>query len=89
VSDEGGNAAEVIRTSATWLEHWQFKSKLVVGSARSVGDVLSAAQAWAHIITIQPQFLVKMADHKYTRETVRQFVDDAKKALVMMEARRK
>ena len=25
-----------------------------------------------------------MTDHKYTRETVRQFVDDAQKALEMM-----
>jgi transaldolase len=66
VCDEGGNAAEVIRTSATWLEQWQFKSKIIVGSVRSIGDVLSAAQACAHIITIQSQFLVKMTDHKYT-----------------------
>ncbi|GAI71136.1 unnamed protein product, partial [marine sediment metagenome] len=42
----------------------------------------------AHIITIPPQFLYKMADHKYTRETVRQFVNDAQKALEMMERTR-
>jgi transaldolase len=84
VSDEGGNAPEVIRKSVDWLEHWKYKSKIIVGSIRSVGDVLSAAIAGAHIITIPPQFLNKMADHKYTRETVRQFVTDAKKALDMM-----
>jgi transaldolase len=84
VSDEGGNAPEVIRKSVDWLEHWKYKSKIIVGSIRSVGDVLSAAIAGAHIITIPPQFLTKMADHKYTRETVRQFVTDAKKALDMM-----
>ena len=84
VSDEGGNAAQVIMDAAEWLERWDFKCKLIIGSIRSVGDVLSAAIAGAHIITIPPQFLGKMADHKYTRETVRQFVDDAKKALEMM-----
>jgi transaldolase len=85
VADEGGNAPEVISNSVDWLEHWEYKSKIIVGSIRSVGDVLSAAIAGAHIITIPPQFLTKMVDHKYTRDTVRQFVDDARKALEMME----
>jgi len=88
VADEGGNAVEVIRNSVAWLEHWRYESKLIVGSIRSVGDVLSAAIAGAHIITIPPQFLGKMADHKYTRETVRQFVNDAQKALDKMEKAR-
>ena len=85
VADEGGNAAEVIKNSVDWLERWKFESKIIVGSIRAVGDVLSAAIAGAHIITIPPQFLDKMADHKYSRETVRQFITDAKKALEMME----
>jgi len=84
VADEGGNAVEVIKNSVDWLERWKYNSKVIVGSIRSVGDVLSAAMAGAHIITIPPQFLDKMADHKYTRETVRQFVNDAKKSLEMM-----
>jgi transaldolase len=85
VSDEGGNAVEVIKNSVDWLERWKFKSKIIIGSIRSVGDILSAAIAGAHVITIPPQFLGKMADHQYTRETVRQFVNDAQKALEMME----
>lgn len=88
VADEGGNAVEVIKNSVEWLERWKYDSKIIVGSIRSVGDILSAAMAGAHIITIPPQFLGKMADHKYTRETVRQFIDDAKKALEMMEKAR-
>jgi len=85
VTDEGGNASEVIKNSVVWLERWKYKSKIIVGSIRSVGDVLSAAIAGADIITIPPEFLTRMADHKYTRETVRQFVTDAKKSLEMME----
>ena len=88
VSDEGGNAPEVIRNSAEWLERWKFKSQIIVGSIRSVGDILSAAIAGAHIITIPPSFLTKMADHKYTRETVRQFVSDAEKTLDMMKLKK-
>ncbi len=84
VSDEGGNASEVIKNSADWLRRWEYESRIIVGSIRSVGEILQAAIAGAHIITIPPQFLTRMADHKYTRETVRQFVTDAQKALEMM-----
>jgi transaldolase len=85
VSDEGGDAFEIISSSVDWLERWQFGSKILVGSIRSVGDVLQAALAGAHTITIPPEFISKMADHKYTRETVRQFIDDASKTLEMMK----
>ncbi len=89
LSDEGGNAPEVIRNCVTWLERWKFPSRIIVGSIRSVGDILTAAIAGAHIITIPPEFLGKMADHKYSRETVRQFVNDAQKALDMMARARR
>jgi len=46
---------------------------------------LNAAMAGAHVVTIPPQFLDKMADHRFTRETVRQFTTDARKALELME----
>jgi transaldolase len=85
LSDEGGNAAEVIRNAADWLERWEYPGRLIIGSIRSVGDILSAAIAGAHIITIPPPFLMKMADHKYTRDTVRQFVADAQKATEQMK----
>ena len=84
VADEGGNSPEVIAESVEWLERWEYKSKLIVGSIRSVGDILNAATAGAHIITIPPQYLSKMADHKYTRETVKEFIADAQNALKSM-----
>jgi len=88
VGDEGGNAPEVIRNSVEWLERWKYESRIIVGSIRSVADILQAALAWAHIITIPPQFLTRMADHKYTRATVAQFLTDAQRALEMMEKTR-
>jgi transaldolase len=84
LADEGGNAPEVIRNAVEWLEHWNLKSKIIIGSIRSVADILSSAINKAHIITIPPQFLDKMSDHKFTRETVRQFTNDAAKAIEMM-----
>jgi transaldolase len=84
VGDEGGDVSQVIRNSVDWLERWKYKNKIIIGSIRSVADILQAAVAGAHIITIPPQFLTRMADHRYTRATVEQFVDDAQKALGMM-----
>jgi transaldolase len=87
VSDEGGNAPEVIKNSVDWLERWKYKSKIIVGSIRETINIQDAALAGAHIITIPPQFLTKMADHKYTRDTVKQFISDAQKALEKMGAK--
>jgi transaldolase len=85
VADEGGDAPELIARAADWLERWNYKSKIIVGSIRAVIDIQEAAVAGAHVITIPPDFLSRLADHKYTRETVRQFVSDAQKALQMMK----
>ncbi len=85
IADEGGDPSGVIRDSVAWLERWGSTGEIIVGSIRSVGDVLSAAKAGAHVVTIPPQFLSKMADHKYTRETVRQFIGDAEESQRLME----
>jgi len=89
ISDEGGNSPEVINNAVNWLEHWEYSSKIIVGSIREAINIQDAALAGAHIITIPPEFLMRMADHKYSRATVAQFVGDAKKALEMMEKTRK
>lgn len=81
VADEGNDPAITIRNVRTWLDDWDLSSHIIVGSIRTVMDIQSAALAGAHIITIPPQFLPKMVDHRYTRETVRQFVQDAEKTL--------
>jgi len=84
VADEGHNAPGLIKMAVDWLERWGYKTKVIVGSIRGVIDIQNAAAAGAHIITIPPQFLNKMVDHKYTRSTVEQFINDAQKALIEM-----
>jgi transaldolase len=81
VADEGNDPAVVIRNVRNWLDEWKSPARIIVGSIRTVMDIQNAALAGAHIITIPPQFLPKMVDHRYTRETVRQFVRDAQKTL--------
>jgi transaldolase len=84
VADEGNDPALLIRNVRQWLDVWDYTSKIIVGSIRTVMDIQAAALAGAHIITIPPPFLAKMVDHKYTRETVRQFNQDADKALAQI-----
>jgi transaldolase len=85
VADEGSDPAVVIRNVRQWLDAWGYTAKIIVGSIRTVMDIQAAALAGAHIITIPPPFLAKMVDHRYTRETVRQFVADADKALKQID----
>ncbi|HVB99462.1 MAG TPA: transaldolase family protein [Candidatus Dormibacteraeota bacterium] len=88
VADEGNDPAVVIRNVRHWLDDWNQPAEIIVGSIRAVMDIQNAALAGAHIITVPPQFLPKMVDHQYTRETVRQFNRDAEKALAQIaEAR--
>lgn len=85
VSDEGNDASKVIRITADWLARWGYAAKIIVGSIRRVYDILEASEAGAHIVTIPPQFLPKLLDHKYSRDTVRGFNQDAQKAVAKMK----
>jgi transaldolase len=85
VADEGNDPAVTIGNVRRWLDDWELSSRIIVGSIRTVMDIQNAALAGAHIITVPPQFLPKMVDHRYTRETVRQFVQDAEKTLKSMK----
>jgi len=85
IGDEGGNASEVIRSARAWLDLWKYPTEIIVGSMRTIADIQSAAIAGAHILTIPPALIEKLCDHKYTRETVRQFIADAQKTLEKMK----
>ena len=86
VADEGQPQGDVIRMTRCWLDDWGYKSKIIVGSVREVMNIQEAATAGAHVVTIPPQFLAPLADHKYTRFTVGEFVRDGQKALAELAA---
>jgi transaldolase len=81
IADEGNDPVLTIRNVRNWLDEWDYSAKIIVGSVRTAMDIQSAALAGAHIITVPPPFFPKMIDHKYTRDTVRQFNRDAERAL--------
>src|SRR6266853_201711 len=85
VADEGNDPATTIKNVRRWLDDWGLSARIIVGSVRTVMDVQNAALAGTHIITVPPQFLPKMVDHRYSRETVHQFVQDADKTLKEMK----
>src|SRR6202165_914697 len=86
VSDEGADASQVVRAFADWLKSWNLPSKIIVGSIRETINIQDAAQAGAHIVTVPPKFLYQMVDHKYSRFTVAQFLDDGQSASERMHA---
>jgi len=75
---------QLIRQAVDWLKEWGHAGKIIVGSIREVINIQNAALAGAHVITVPPQFLEKLSDHQYSRATVRQFNEDAEKALARM-----
>jgi transaldolase len=81
MSDEGLDAAAVISATVDWLQTWGYSTEVIVGSIREAINVQTAAQAGAHVITIPPKFLSQLVDHKYSRFTVQQFLDDGHRAL--------
>jgi len=89
VADEGQPMGDVIRMTRRWLDDWGYRSKIIAGSVREVMNIQEAASAGAHVVTIPPQFLARLADHKYTRFTVAEFVRDGQKALAELAARQR
>ncbi len=79
--DEGVDGFNLVKMAVDWLEHWKYKSRVIAASIRGVIDIQQAATAGAHIITVPPQFLDKMAYHENSREGQRRFIRDAQKAL--------
>jgi transaldolase len=84
VADEGHDPSGLIATAVRWVERWGY-GKILVGSIRGHLDLQMAAVSGAHIITVPPAILEKALDHKYSRETVKGFNADARKALADMK----
>ena len=78
VDDEGGSYREVVRDCVTYLDNNFFDKgcELIVGSVRTVGNVLDSIRAGAHIVTVGPSVLERMITHQYSIFTSKQFEDD-------------
>ena len=88
VADEGHDAPGLIRQVTQWLSAWGYSTQIIAGSIREPINIQEIALAGVHIITTPPQFLDKLVDHHYTRATVRQFNQDAERALSQADRER-
>jgi len=73
VRDAGGDAEQVVRESRALLDKTETSTKLIVGSIRKPEDVIQAALAGAHIVTIPYKILKQMPFHQKTEETIAEF----------------
>lgn len=77
VDDEGGDGAQVLAKAREWLDRWGYEAELIAASVRGTADVMRAIDAGAHCVTVPPAVLAKLVDHKFSRHTVREFLDAA------------
>ena len=88
ISEEHGveQAFKVIKNVRQWLDFYRFEGiEIIVGSVRSPENVELWARAGAHILTIPPEIIAKSLLGARTKETVVQFIEDAKKSLEDLE----
>ena len=84
ISEEYGanHAFEVIKNVRDWLDFHKYEEiEIIVGSVRSQENVELWSRSGAHILTIPPEVLGKCLASARTKETVEQFIGDAKKAM--------
>ena len=84
INNMGYNACEEISKSRDVLDQFELKSEIIVGSTREVLNVIEWLNAGAHIVTVMPKLLEGMLVHPYSKETVKMFLDDARKAEEML-----
>lgn len=75
VKDMGYDVAPIISETRAAIEREGWKAKIIVGSIRHLADVNDALRAGAHIVTVPPAILKKMAWNPRTDETTREFND--------------
>lgn len=74
----GYNACSEIKKLRKVLDDFSLKAKIIIGSTREVLNVIEWLEAGAHIVTVVPKLLEGMIVNPYTKETVQQFLKDAK-----------
>jgi transaldolase len=84
VNNMGYNVCEEIRKLRKVLDDFGLKAKIIIGSTREILNVIEWLEAGAHIVTVVPHLLEGMIVHPYSKETVKMFLDDAKKMEQLM-----
>jgi len=86
VNNMGYNCVDEIRKARSVIDDQDLKAKIIVGSTREVLNVIEWLEAGAHIVTVVPDILKGMIVHPFSKETVRMFLNDARKAEEMLKS---
>ena len=73
IGDMGYDPTQVIRDTTRIFRENHFRTKIIIGSIRTVKDVLDSMLAGGDIITITPDILRKLPINPMTKETIDQF----------------
>lgn len=73
IKDMGYDVLAVIEQTRRLIDREGWRTKIIVGSIRHLVDVNDALQAGAHIVTVPPAILKKMAWNPRTDEITREF----------------
>jgi len=88
ISEEQGaeQAFRVLKNIRNWLDFHKFQGiEIIVGSVRSPENVELWSRSGAHILTLPPDVIAKSLLGARTKETVVQFLTDAKKSIEELE----
>jgi transaldolase len=79
VNNMGYDSRQEIRRLRNLLDAFGSPAKIIVGSTREVLNIVEWFEAGADIVTAVPHLLEGMLVHPYSKETVRQFLEDGAK----------
>jgi len=79
ISNMGHDVIAEIKKSVQLLDRLEYRTQLIVGSTRESINIVDWLLAGADIITVTPDLMKNLITHPYSRDTVRQFLNDAQK----------
>jgi transaldolase len=79
IRDLGEDPIRIIKIAKNIIADGGFKSKILVGSVRSVADIEESAEAGADIITIPAKLFIDSCHHKGSEISINKFLEDVKK----------
>ena len=79
VNNMGYNACNELTKLRQVIDNFSLSSQIIAASTREILNIIEWLNAGAHIVTVVPSYLEGMLIHPYSKETVRMFLDDAKK----------
>jgi transaldolase len=86
IKDAGEDPVLAIKRTRSILDESRLTAKIIAGSIRSPSDVIDAAIAGAHILTVPYKIMTQMPFHPKSEETIQEF-DNAWKEFLKLSQR--